>query len=126
MATALALCAAVVGRFCKRPALTHSLWLLVLLKLVTPPLLPVSCLPSSWWAEPEPAAVVKPSVPVPPAPVIVAQAPFTNLVSEPAPPQRKTNIKEVGDPKAIGQKFKEAAKEAANPAMPPAELPSAP
>ena len=41
MATALALCAAVVGRFCKRPALTHALWLLVLLKLLCPPLWPV-------------------------------------------------------------------------------------
>ena len=50
MATALALCAAVVGRFCKRPALTHSLWLLVLLKLVTPPLVP---LPVHWLEAPQ-------------------------------------------------------------------------
>ena len=32
----------VLGRICRRPALTHSLWLLVMLKLVTPPLVPVS------------------------------------------------------------------------------------
>src|SRR2546423_6612743 len=40
-ATALAVVAAVTGRLCRRPALTHGLWLLVLLKLVTPPLLTV-------------------------------------------------------------------------------------
>ena len=37
MATLLALLAAVVGRVWKKPALRHGLWLLVLLKLVTPP-----------------------------------------------------------------------------------------
>ena len=36
-ATALALVAAGAGRGCRRPALGHALWLLVLLKLVTPP-----------------------------------------------------------------------------------------
>src|SRR5260370_12629446 len=41
MATALALVAAFVGKVCRRPVLTHFLWLLVLLKLVTPPLVPV-------------------------------------------------------------------------------------
>src|SRR5713226_5624097 len=39
MAAALAVLAAVVGFVFRRPALTHSLWLLVLLKLITPPLL---------------------------------------------------------------------------------------
>ena len=33
-----ALVALLAGRFLRRPALTHTLWLLVLLKLVTPPL----------------------------------------------------------------------------------------
>jgi beta-lactamase regulating signal transducer with metallopeptidase domain len=37
VATGLALLA-LLARLCRRPALTHSLWLLVLLKLVTPPL----------------------------------------------------------------------------------------
>jgi beta-lactamase regulating signal transducer with metallopeptidase domain len=54
VATALALVAAVVGRLGHRPALTHALWLLVLLKLVTPPLWVVH-LP--WPAAPEPEAV---------------------------------------------------------------------
>ncbi len=38
IAGVLALAAAAAGRFIRRPALTHALWLLVLLKLVTPPL----------------------------------------------------------------------------------------
>src|SRR5438128_984365 len=41
MATGLALVAAAVGSL-RRPALTHSLWLLVLLKLITPPLFTVA------------------------------------------------------------------------------------
>jgi beta-lactamase regulating signal transducer with metallopeptidase domain len=51
VASALALVAVLVGRFCRRPALAHGLWLLVLLKLVTPPLVPV---PIDWPAPPEP------------------------------------------------------------------------
>ncbi len=39
MATVLGLVAAVVGGVCRRPALGHCLWLLVSLKLITPPLL---------------------------------------------------------------------------------------
>jgi beta-lactamase regulating signal transducer with metallopeptidase domain len=42
VATLLAVIAAVVARFCRRPAVRHALWLLVLLKLITPPLLPLS------------------------------------------------------------------------------------
>src|SRR5438105_2422304 len=38
MATVLALIAATVSSLGRRPALAHALWLLVLLKLVTPPL----------------------------------------------------------------------------------------
>jgi beta-lactamase regulating signal transducer with metallopeptidase domain len=44
-ATLLALAAALVGRFVKRPAVMHVLWLLVLLKLLTPPLFEVAALP---------------------------------------------------------------------------------
>ena len=36
-AIVLALLAAAVGRFTRRPAAAHALWVLVLLKLVTPP-----------------------------------------------------------------------------------------
>jgi TolA-binding protein len=38
MAAILALVAAAIGRLCRRPALAHALWVLVLIKLVTPPL----------------------------------------------------------------------------------------
>jgi beta-lactamase regulating signal transducer with metallopeptidase domain len=41
-ATILALLVAVLGRVWRRPALLHSLWLLVFLKLITPPLWPVN------------------------------------------------------------------------------------
>ena len=38
VATILAVAAVLLGRTCRRPALTHSLWLVVMLKLITPPL----------------------------------------------------------------------------------------
>jgi len=38
VATTLALLASAVGLTCRRPALVHSLWLLVLIKLITPPI----------------------------------------------------------------------------------------
>jgi bla regulator protein BlaR1 len=62
----LALLAAAAARLCRRPALAHTLWLLVLLKLLTPPLVPFSL---SWpaaecpipaTAEERPAPVVEP------------------------------------------------------------------
>jgi beta-lactamase regulating signal transducer with metallopeptidase domain len=37
-ATVLALLASAVGLVCRRPALVHSLWVLVLIKLITPPI----------------------------------------------------------------------------------------
>ena len=40
-AVVLALVALAAGRVLRRPALTHGLWLLVLLKLLTPPLVRV-------------------------------------------------------------------------------------
>src|SRR5262249_40386419 len=45
MATALALLVAVIAGVARRPALTHVLWLLVLLKLITPGIIR---LPVSW------------------------------------------------------------------------------
>ena len=41
VALLLAVIALVVGYFCRRPAVIHGLWLLVLLKLLTPPLVRV-------------------------------------------------------------------------------------
>jgi beta-lactamase regulating signal transducer with metallopeptidase domain len=50
VAAMLALFALVVGRTCRSAALRHGAWVLVLVKLVTPPLFPVSLpvLPASW------------------------------------------------------------------------------
>jgi beta-lactamase regulating signal transducer with metallopeptidase domain len=57
VATALALLPLVLGRFGRSPALVHSLWLVVLLKLVTPPIvtIPLAFDPLSA-ATPSPAA----------------------------------------------------------------------
>ncbi|HTU90459.1 MAG TPA: M56 family metallopeptidase [Gemmataceae bacterium] len=41
-AALLAVMALIAGRYCRRSAVLHSLWLLVLLKLVTPPLWPIT------------------------------------------------------------------------------------
>lgn len=57
MATMLAIPAALATRFSRRPVLAHTLWLLVLLKLVTPPLFKVTA--------PDPAAFVSATVQAP-------------------------------------------------------------
>jgi beta-lactamase regulating signal transducer with metallopeptidase domain len=61
LATFLALAVAGVARWCRRPALVHVLWLLVLLKLVTPPLVIV---PIAWPADAatRPAAAEAPTI----------------------------------------------------------------
>ena len=53
-AAGLALVALAVGRVVRSPAVRHALWVLVLLKLVTPPLVavPLPVLPASWAADP--------------------------------------------------------------------------
>src|SRR5581483_10026932 len=58
MATVLALLVASLALVCRRPAVLHGLWLLVLLKLITPPLVSVP-LPNFQ----APAAVAPPIVP---------------------------------------------------------------
>jgi beta-lactamase regulating signal transducer with metallopeptidase domain len=64
VATALAVVAAVVGRFCRRPAVRHGLWLLVLLKLLAPPFLAV---PIPWPVTP---AESSPAAELPVAPAV--------------------------------------------------------
>ena len=67
-AAVLAVFAFAAGMVCRRPAVRHGLWLLVLLKLLTPPLLRV---PVPWPAPAEPAAapavVPEPAPPAAPA-----------------------------------------------------------
>src|SRR5436305_820920 len=79
-AVVLAVAAALTGRLCRRPALTHGLWLLVLLKLVTPPLLSLA-IPWPAFNESKAAETASNSVPVeeiklntPPAAIPLAQA----------------------------------------------------
>ena len=59
MAALLAVLAAVVGSVSSRPALKHSLWLLVLLKLITPP---VVSIPISWPSLSVPSAKIDSSL----------------------------------------------------------------
>ena len=44
----LALIALIVGRAIKRPFITHLLWLLVLMKLLTPPIIMIPAFPVAW------------------------------------------------------------------------------
>jgi beta-lactamase regulating signal transducer with metallopeptidase domain len=55
VAAVLAVVITILGRISRRPALVHSLWLLVLLKLLTPPIWPISL---SWLARSEADQVV--------------------------------------------------------------------
>ncbi len=77
-ATVLALAAVAVGAVYRRPAVVHGLWLLVLLKLVTPPLLRI---PIAWpvVAEPETPnlTAVREELPA-------VEEPATILAAEPA------------------------------------------
>ena len=69
----LALAAVAAGRWLRRPALTHCLWLLVLIKLVTPPLFPLSL---EWLpAAPPPAATTNDDVAMAPAVVDIVTGP---------------------------------------------------
>src|SRR5437764_7147708 len=74
VAAALAAVALAAGRWLNRPAVAHVLWLLVLVKLLTPPIvtIPVRCLP----ARTESAPVTPPASPTPavfPQPIVVVE-----------------------------------------------------
>jgi beta-lactamase regulating signal transducer with metallopeptidase domain len=90
-AAVLALVAAGVSRTCRRPALAHGLWLLVLLKLLTPPLLTPTI---DWPSRPEPPA--HESIP----PAITAESLTVALPAEPLVPAPRT-VEEGTNP-AIG------------------------
>jgi beta-lactamase regulating signal transducer with metallopeptidase domain len=73
-AAILALVALIVGRLSRRPAIQHGLWLLVLLKLVTPPVfsLPLRVLPA------EPVHIETPIAAAEPAPTVTTSHPPTS------------------------------------------------
>jgi beta-lactamase regulating signal transducer with metallopeptidase domain len=77
IAAALAVVAAATGRLCRRPALTHGLWLLVLLKLLTPPLITLPAWPAA--VPPEAQAALTPRV----EPVDLLVPPEQSLPSPP-------------------------------------------
>src|SRR5437763_1849549 len=70
MALALAVVAASAGRWCRRPAVTHGLWLLVLLKRTTPPPAFVPVAPP----EPDPPAAA-PALALAPVPLPIPGLP---------------------------------------------------
>ncbi|MGL4549850.1 MAG: M56 family metallopeptidase, partial [Gemmataceae bacterium] len=80
VAAVLALLALLAGALCRRPALAHVLWLLVLIKLITPPLFRV---PVPGLREPAPAAAPKPKPPAREAAVAVAAGPVVPTLRMP-------------------------------------------
>jgi beta-lactamase regulating signal transducer with metallopeptidase domain len=85
LATVLALAAAAIGRLCRRPALVHALWVLVLLKLVTPPFLE--------WRIPWPEALESAASPWDPSPCQSERVPFPadlGALTQPRWPTRET------------------------------------
>jgi beta-lactamase regulating signal transducer with metallopeptidase domain len=79
-ATALAVPAALASRRC-RPAVAHGLWLLVLLKLVTPPLLPLAV---PWPSAAGPPREERSPIAAAPAPPAAVEAPVAPAEGRPA------------------------------------------
>src|SRR5262249_15886547 len=76
---------AVLGAVWRRPAVIHCLWLLVLVKLITPPLVPVPIPPpSAWW----PVTTGSASTPPSPAPSAIPKRPPT----PPPPPLKESPV----------------------------------
>ena len=86
LALPLVAAALAVGRLSRRPAFAHVLWVLVLVKLITPPVVDV---PMGWtvdveaWLADEPAGATPPSVTVAPGPSSVAISPVPHSASPP-------------------------------------------
>jgi WD40 repeat protein/beta-lactamase regulating signal transducer with metallopeptidase domain len=115
VAAALAAVALAVGRWLNRPAVAHVLWLLVLVKLLTPPFvtIPVQCLPARVEAVaaapaakpttppvtpafPQPVVVVEPDPPVAPTPPLAGvaiAAPSPTAVAPPTAPAAGTALR---------------------------------
>jgi WD40 repeat protein/beta-lactamase regulating signal transducer with metallopeptidase domain len=96
----LALLALAAGRWSRRPALVHSLWLLVLIKLVTPPLVALP-LPIAWPEQPAAPNVT----PAPETiPVALAEPPAPPVKDQPAPRLRNrlAKVRDFQGPDAAG------------------------
>ena len=98
-ACVLAVIAGLVGYFCRRPAVRHALWLLVLLKLVTPPLIDIPI----WPPPPQPQARRAPATDDPVIVVAETEPPNAEpvaaaVVVDEAPPQVVVAADEPADP----------------------------
>jgi beta-lactamase regulating signal transducer with metallopeptidase domain len=89
VAAGLALLAAAVGKLCRRPALAHALWLLVLLKLITPPLVMIPIALPEAADDPESPATFAARLPLEedpaPVPLEANPAPVPEPQEEPEP-----------------------------------------
>jgi beta-lactamase regulating signal transducer with metallopeptidase domain len=85
VAAVLALAAVAVGYFCRSPAVRHGAWVVVLLKLVTPPLfaVPLPVLPASWGQQPAGPSAGNIILPISAAPGTTA-SPAESVTSAPA------------------------------------------
>ena len=110
LAALLAVAAYAVGRWARRPALTHVLWVLVLIKLLTPPVfnIPIglSVDPEGWnesWADAEPASealsAAKLTCPDPQSAADSASAPLAMAGCEPPAPLPAANRVAASPPK---------------------------
>jgi beta-lactamase regulating signal transducer with metallopeptidase domain len=115
---ALAVVAIAVGLVCRRPAVSRALWLLVLLKLVTPPLFRV---PVPWPAPASPARVAQADAP--PAPTPEPAPPEGPEAGEADGPDEGELV--LGEPRQLEEPPEPAAPAAVAPA-PPATAPAAP
>jgi WD40 repeat protein/beta-lactamase regulating signal transducer with metallopeptidase domain len=102
----LALLAVAAGRWSRRPALVHSLWLLVLIKLVTPPLIAVP-VPIPWPSEAPPP--------------IVTPAPEVTSVAQVMPPAAPTKDRPVPGKNKLARVRDFVGPEAPGIALPPLE-----
>ena len=108
MATGLAVVAAAVARLCRRPALGHATWLLVLLKLITPPLVVIPIALPEPAKEDEPVALVELS-PLPAEREVPAVAPdqAQRPPAEEPLPAVAANVVEVADPFVAGRDWRD-------------------
>src|SRR5688572_10199920 len=90
-AAILALAALAISRTFRRPALAHALWLLVLLKLITPPLfnIPLPIIPADQPAPNKTTPLLPAIEPTPPDPTTVAFSGLPEIAS--APQQDRTS-----------------------------------
>jgi bla regulator protein BlaR1 len=98
-AAVLAVLAVCLGRLCRRPALSHALWLLVLVKLVTPPLIMV---PLPWLErDEEPRLLATANAPAPVLPEDVADVQNDDLAPLELDPDDSSSAPDSVDNKPI-------------------------